>query len=148
MCLCIYTCNIAKHSFLVTHVLMHVNIWFRFVWLTWLKGLIWELRMVGKANQHKWWFMGRGLFSSRKSKTWKQRNPIWKGGFHVEHRSCRDLAGIPPGRSEVLQLAPVPACSNSMARSSYFSRENRAEGIWAGKAAPSNGLPGTWQRTA
>lgn len=82
---CTFTCAIQQKysqshntTSLLAHELMHVNIWFRFVWLTWLKGLVWELCTVGKTNQPRWWFMGRGLFSLGKNKTLKPKNSILK----------------------------------------------------------------------
>lgn len=86
------------------HMLMHVNIWFRFVWLIWLTGPAWELCMLGKTHQSRWWFTGCVLFSLGKNKSLKPKNLSFKGVFHIE---CRYLPGS--GRPKILYLATVPA---------------------------------------
>lgn len=117
----------SKTLILLTHTFVHVNIWFRFVRLMWPKGLVWEPRTVGKTNQRRWWFTGRGLFPSRKNKTWKQNNHIWNERFpHGTQTPCWDLAGTPLGRSEALHLAPLPAWSNSVCKPGYFARKKKS----------------------
>lgn len=117
----------SKTLILLTHAFVHVNIWFRFVRLMWPKGLVWEPRTVGKTNQRRWWFTGRGLFPSRKNKTWKQNNHIWNERFpHGTQTPCWDLAGTPLGRSEALHLAPLPAWSNSVRKPGYFARKKKS----------------------
>lgn len=115
---------------------MHVNIWFKFVWPTWLKGLVWEPCMVGKTNQPRWWFMGHGLFLLGKNKTLKPKNPILKGGFHSEGRLLPGAGRHPAGRPKILHLAIMPVSSSSSTRSLYFPRKKNQRGFEGEKRLP------------